>query len=187
MILWFRHLPPLTMDLNDWTPFIKNTWFRTHFMKFVYLLQISLVLMYPVLAQWISSFDLFFLIIIAILVFLIHECLHILVIHRKGDISITFSGIFFWINTNAVLTKARFWIFMSLPLLALTVLPAILSFFVTEDIKSLLIFVSWANAIISGADIINSFLIAIKPKNSLFCRGYFRVEEQREIKSEYPA
>ena len=98
------------------------------------------------------------------------------VINKKGDISLTFRGIFFWLHTNAILSKTRFWIFMSLPLIALSVVPAIVSFYVTGNIKSILLFVSWINLLISSSDIINSLLIAIKPKNSVFCRGYYRVE-----------
>ncbi|HDR7438256.1 TPA: DUF3267 domain-containing protein, partial [Bacillus anthracis] len=30
---------------------------------------------------------------------------------------------------------------------------------------------------ISSSDIYNSFLIAIKLKNSIFCRGYYKVKE----------
>ena len=112
------------------------------------------------------------------LVFIIHECLHIFVINKKGDISLTFSGIFFWLNTNATLSKTRFWVFMSLPLIALSVVPAIVSFYVSGNIKSILLFVSWINLLISSSDIINSFLIAIKPKNSVFCRGYYRVGKE---------
>ncbi|GEM_PF-4483884 len=44
MILWFRHLPKSNIDLAEWNPFIKNNWFREHFMKFVYLLQIIILL-----------------------------------------------------------------------------------------------------------------------------------------------
>ncbi|WP_420851952.1 hypothetical protein [Paenibacillus allorhizoplanae] len=60
--------------------------------------------------------------------------------------------------------------------MALSVVPVIVSFFVSEDIKSILLFMSWINSLISVSDIINSFLIAIKPKNSVFCRGYYRLQ-----------
>ena len=175
MILWFRHLPQITMDSLEWAPFIKNNWFRIHYMKFVYLLQIIILLMYRFFDEWFSSIHIFAFILIGILVFIIHESLHIIVVNKKGDISLTFRGIFFWLHTNAVLSKTRFWIFMSLPLIVLSLVPAILSFFVSGNIKSILLFVSWFNFLISGSDIINSFLIAIKPRNSLFCRGYYRV------------
>ncbi|MCU5198235.1 DUF3267 domain-containing protein, partial [Bacillus mobilis] len=120
--------------------------------------------------------NIFNLIILGVLVFIIHECLHIIVINKMGDISLTCSGIFFWLNTNAILSKARFWIFMSLPIIVLSVVPAIISSFVSGNIKSILLFICWINTFISASDIYNSFLIAMKPKNSFFCRGYFQVK-----------
>ena len=117
--------------LAEWTPFIKNHWFRKHYMKFVYLLQIIIFLMSRFFDVWFSSINPFALILIGIFVFIIHESLHILVINKKGDISLTFRGTFFWLHTNAVLSKTRFWIFMSLPLIGLSVVPAIVSFFVS--------------------------------------------------------
>ena len=125
MIIWFQHLPQISMEAAEWSPFIKGDLFRKHFMKFVYLLQIIIFLMSLLFDVWFSSINLFVLISIGIFVFIIHECLHILVIYKKGDISLTFSGRFFWLHTNAVLSKTRFWIFMSLPLIALSVVPAI--------------------------------------------------------------
>ncbi len=176
MILWFRHLPQLSMDLSEWTPFIQNHWFRKHYMKFVYLLQIIIFLIPYFFEGWLPHFNLFALILIGIFVFIIHEALHIIVINKKGDISLTFSGIFFWLRTNAILSKPRFWVFMSLPFIALSVMPVIVSFFVSGDMKSILLFVSWINTLISASDMINSFLIAIKPKNSVFCKGYYRLQ-----------
>ena len=175
MIVWFRHLPQITMNLIEWTPFIKSNWFRKHYMKFVYLLQITILFIYPFFDAWFNSTNLLALILIGILVFIIHESLHILVVHKKGDISLTFRGTFFWLHTNAILSKTRFWIFMTLPLIVLSLMPAIVSFFVSGNIKSILLFVCWLNLLISGSDIINSFLIAIKPRNSVFCRGYYQV------------
>jgi hypothetical protein len=177
MIIWFRHLPQISMDLVEWIPFIKNNWFRKHFIKFVYLLQITIFLMSLFFDAWSVPINTFALILIGIFVFIIHESLHIVVINKKGDISLTFRGTFFWLHTNAVLSKKRFWIFMSLPLIGLSVVPAIVSFYVSGNIKSILLFVSWINLWISSSDIINSFLIVIKPKNSVFCRGYYRVEK----------
>lgn len=95
MILWFRHLPQISMDLVEWTPFIKNDWFRKNFMKFVYLLQIIIFLMSLFFDAWSVPIDTFALILIGIFVFIIHESLHIVVINKKGDISLTFRGIFF--------------------------------------------------------------------------------------------
>lgn len=176
MILWFRHLPQVSIDLSKWTPFIRNHWLRTHYMKFVYLLQVILFLLPFIFKGWFPPITAIVLFLIGIFVFILHEILHIIVINKKGDISLTFSGIFFWLHTNAILSKLRFWIFMSLPFMALSVVPFIVSLFLSEDIKSILLFVSWINALISASDIINSFLIAIKPKNSVFCKGYYRLQ-----------
>ena len=155
MIIWFRHLPQISMDLEDWILFIKNNWFRKHYMKFVYLLQITIFLASRFFDIWFSTIDTFALILIFIFVFIIHEFLHILVINKKGDISLTFRGTFFWLHTNAVLSKMRFWIFMSLPLIVLSVVPSIVSFYVSGNIKSIILFISWINLWISASDIIN--------------------------------
>lgn len=175
MMHWFRHLPKVSMDLSQWTPFIKNQWFRKHYMKFVYLIQVILLFIPSYFSTGFSHIHTFALILTGILVFILHEFLRIFVIKNKGDISLTFSGIFFWINTNAVLSKGRFWVFMSLPFIMLSVFPFILSFYVSGDLRLILLFISWINTLISASDIINSFLIALKPKNTLFCRGYVRM------------
>ncbi|USK56246.1 DUF3267 domain-containing protein [Cytobacillus solani] len=143
-----------------------------HYMKFVYLLQIMIFLIPYFLRGWFAPISIFALVLIGILAFIIHETLHIIVINKKGDISLTFSGLFFWLHTNAILSKPRFWLFMSLPLIVLSVVPALASFFLSGNLKLILLFVSWINAVISASYIINSLLIAIKPKNSIFCKGY---------------
>lgn len=176
MILWFRRLPQFRMNLSEWTPFIKNHWLQKHYMKFVYLLQVIIFLIPYFFGGWFPGTPIFALFLIGIFVFIIHEILHIIVINKKGDISLTFSGIFFWLHTNAILSKQRFWVFMSLPFIGLSVVPFIVSFFLSEDIKSIFLFVSWINSMISASDIINSVLIAIKPKNSVFCNGYYRLK-----------
>ena len=81
---------------------------------------------------------------------------YVIVIKKKGDISLTCSGIF-WLNTNAILSKIRFWIFMSLPFIVLSVVPAVISFYISGNIKSIILFICWINAIISASDIYNSF------------------------------
>ncbi|WP_342534818.1 DUF3267 domain-containing protein [Lysinibacillus sp. FSL K6-0057] len=175
IIFWFRHLPQIDMDLSDWTPFIQNDWYRKHYMKFVYLLQFIIFLMPFFFETHFTYINNFSLIIIVIIVFIIHEYIHIVTINKKGDISLTFSG-FFWLNTNAVLSKSRFWFFMSLPFIVLSVIPAIMALYVPSNIKPIIVFVSWINAVISASDIINSFLIAIKPKSAVFYRGFYRVK-----------
>ncbi|SHE13116.1 Protein of uncharacterised function (DUF3267) [Chlamydia abortus] len=176
MILWFRNLPQPSTDLSKWTPFIKNNWFRKHYMKLVYLLMVIIFLAPNWLGIRFAHMSIFPIILTVVFVFILHEILHILVIHKKGDISLTFSGIFFWLNTNAILSKKRFWVFMSLPLIVLSVVPAIISFYLSGNIKTLMLFISWINLIFSSSDIVNSFLILIKPNKSVFCRGYYRVK-----------
>lgn len=145
-------------------------------MKFVYLLQFIIFLIPFIFETPFSQMNMFTLIVIGIVVFIIHESIHIAIIKKKGDISLTFSGIFFWLHTNAILSKKRFWFFMTSPFLVLTVIPAALSLFTSGDFQSILLFISWINAFISGSDIINSILIAIKPKNAVFCNGYYQVK-----------
>ncbi len=73
------------MDLLEWTPFIQNDWHRKHYMKFVYVLQIIIFLISYYFGA--SFFILiFFMYIIGIFVFIVHECLHIIVINKKGDV-----------------------------------------------------------------------------------------------------
>ncbi|MGG0668636.1 DUF3267 domain-containing protein [Sporosarcina koreensis] len=177
MILWFRHLPQPSLDFSEWKPFIEKAWFRKHYMKFVYLLMAAFFLgPYWLFKGNFIHLTNFPLLLLVVLVFVIHEALHILVINKKGDMSLTFKGVYFWLTTNAILSKKRFWIFMSLPFIGLTVITAIASFFVTDEIKALLLFISWFNLIISASDIVNSVLIVIKPNNSMFCRGYYQVQ-----------
>ena len=179
MILWFKNLPQLSLDMSEWKPFIKKIWFRKHYMKFVYLLMVTFFIApYLFFGGSFNNMTKYPLILVIVLVFLIHEALHILVINNKGDISLTFRGIYFWINTNATLSKKRFWVFMSLPFIVLSVIPAIASFFVSGDSKALILFISWFNLIISSSDILNSVLILLKPNKSVFLRGYYRVESQ---------
>lgn len=66
-----------------------------------------------------------------------------------------------------------YFVFMSLPFIGLTIVPAILYIFLSGELKDIVVYIAWVNAIIAGADIINSVLIAIKPNNSLFYRGYY--------------
>ena len=107
MIYFFKSLPPSDIDYSNYRPFIKNEWFRKHFMKFVYFLQVVLILISIVLGVWDFS-NWFIKIIIFSLVFITHELLHILVVYKIGDISLTHKGIFFWLNSNAVMSKKDF-------------------------------------------------------------------------------
>ena len=191
MLYFMKPLPESKLDTTDWSPFIKNEWFRNHFMYFVYCLQAVLLLLSILLGIWRSLND-FMKVGLFISTYVIHELLHLVVIYQIGDISITHSGIFFWINSGAVLSKLRFFVFMFLPFIGLTVVPAIVALFlfanefagqisqaglpdVSGGLKDIVAYVAWINAIIAGSDIINSVLIAIKPKKSLFYRGHYKV------------
>uniref|UniRef100_UPI004054859D DUF3267 domain-containing protein n=1 Tax=Paenibacillus sp. FSL H8-0537 TaxID=2921399 RepID=UPI004054859D len=177
MIHWFRHLPYKSMDESEWRPFIHNDWFREHYMKFVYLMMAILLLAPMAFERGFAFVANVPIIPIIVLVFIIHEVIHILVIYTKGDISLTFKGIFFWLHTNATLSKTRFWLFMSLPFILLSVVPGVAALFVSGTIQSLLLFICWINFIISSSDVINSLLILIKPNRAVFCNGKYRVTE----------
>lgn len=175
LILWFKHLPPVQLDESKWQPFLKYDFTRDHFMKFVYALQISVILIPTFYNDWFPSLSLLTLIVIALFSFILHECLHIITIYHKGDLSLTFRGVFFWIHTNTPLSKIHFFTFMGLPFFGLTVLPLIASFFVNESLQSTLLYISWFNTITSGSDLINLFLITLKPNKAIFCRGFYKV------------
>lgn len=175
MVYFMKPLPDGVIDTSDWNPFLKNEWFRKHFMYFVYILQATLVVASLRLGVW--NFANFFIKAgLFVSVYIIHELLHLIVIWKAGDISITHSGIFFWIISGAVLGKLRFFIFMCLPLIGLTLLPSILCFFCQGELRGIAVYIAWVNSIIAGADIINSVLIVMKPNNSVFYRGYYKVK-----------
>lgn len=176
MIVWFKQLPKIHLNDSEWKPFISNSWFRLHFMKVVYLLTaLFIVAPYVLINEFFIYLNGVPVLLLLLFIFVIHEALHVLVIKGKGDISLTFKGIYFWLNTNAVLSKTRFFIFMSLPLFVLSVVPAVGSLFFEGEMKALLLIISWLNLIISASDVLNSFLILIKSRQSVFCRGHYRV------------
>lgn len=175
MIVWFKHLPHKEMDDSQWKPFIGNDRFRRHYMKLAYALMALQLAMPLWLNTEIGLPDGMPLIPLLIGIFIFHEALHVGVVYTKGDISLTFRGIFFWLNTNAELGKGRFWLFMTLPFLALTLVPLAASFAAPASVKPLLLFIAWVNGIISSSDILNSVLIAMKPRQAVFCRGFYRV------------
>jgi len=123
MIYWMKPLPEEKIDESVYKPFIKYEWFRNRFMLFVYALQICIVISSMYLKVWECS-SYIEIVLIIIITFLIHEFLHLVVIWGRGNISLTHSGIFFWINTDAKLSKIRFWIFMTLPIIMLTITPS---------------------------------------------------------------
>lgn len=171
MLYFMKPLPEHEIDVSDWTPFIQNPWFRDHFMYFVYSFQGILVIVSMVLGIW-QSPNFFMKVALFVCTYAIHESLHLIVIYKAGDISITHSGIFFWITSGAVLSKKRFFLFMSLPFLCLTVLPAIAGIFASGIVRDSVVYIAWINAIIAGSDVINSVLIIGKPRDTLFYRGY---------------
>ena len=176
MIYFFKPLPPCDEDMSEYQPFIRNEWFRKHFMKFVYALQAVLALISVMLGVW-DFANLFVKIVIFSLVYMLHELLHVLVVYKIGDISLTHSGIFLWLNSSAVMSKRRFWLFMTLPLIVLTVIPMILVPVADGMSVDVLRYILWINAIIAGSDMINSVLIAIKPQNARFYRGYYTTKD----------
>ena len=173
MFYWFRPLPESDKDLTSWIRFIQHDFFHIHFMKFVYLLQILVLSIPLVFYNWFAHIPSLSLIIIGVSIFIIHECIHIVVIYKQGNISLTFQGVFFWLHTDAVLSKGRFFTFMSAPFIILSMIPFILAFSASGDIRTILLFISWLNTFFSGADIINSVLILQKPTNATFYRGYY--------------
>lgn len=172
MLYWLKPLPKADIE-KDYKPFIKNDWFRKNFMLFVYVLQALLLIASIFIGVW-KFPNLYMKVLIFALTYLIHELLHIVVVFRIGDISLTHSGIFFWLNSDAKMSKPRFWCFMTLPFLTLTIVPLIAMIFVSGDLFLYLQYIAWINAIIAGADIINSFLILIKPRRSVFYRGFYK-------------
>lgn len=177
MLYFLKPLPPDDMDYTNYKPFIKNEWFRKNFMKFVYALQLILFFLSIGFGAWNFS-NWYTKLIIGGVTFLGHELLHILVVYNIGDISLTYSGMFFWLNSNAIMSKKRFWLFMTLPLLVFTVIPIILLLWADGFLFELLVYIAWINAVIAGSDIFNSVLILLKPSQAKFCRGYYIVEDE---------
>ena len=174
MLYWMKPLPEADIDYEKYKPFISNNWFRQNFMYFVYLLQVFLVTLSISFGVWKFS-NAFIKLIVFLMVYLVHELLHISVVWRIGDISLTHSGIFFWLNSSAKMSKIRFLLFMSMPLLILSVIPMIIALFSDGFVYRYMRYIAWINAIIAGADIINTILIIIKPRNSVFYRGFYKI------------
>ena len=100
MICWMKPLPEGKIDTTSWKRFIENAWFRNHFMWFVYGLQAILRILSFGLGAWdFSSFFVRMGLLMGTLI--IHELLHLVVIYRAGDVSVTYSGLFHWISSGA--------------------------------------------------------------------------------------
>lgn len=52
MFYWMKPLPEADIDYEKYKPFIRNNWFRQNFMYFVYVLQVTLVIMSILLGVW---------------------------------------------------------------------------------------------------------------------------------------
>ena len=187
MIYWFKNLPPKSFDDNVWKPVIPYKWLRKNFMVAVYVLQFLLLVIFMIYVKNIQNVmkgdlnlqisipqSLIYISLIAIII--IHEMLHIAVIFNKGDFSITFHNLFFWIATNAELSKLRYFIFIFLPLLILTVIPFIISLFIFNDLKYILKIYSLFNLLISSADVINTVFVLSKPNKAIFDSGMYHVK-----------
>ena len=173
MVRWVKTMPAPEIDHSVYRPFIRNDRFRKNYMIFAYgLMAVLAVLCFltggergvPVYL-WLVSFA---------AVFLVHESLHILVAYTGGDIYMTRRGLYFWLQPDMEMSKGRFFLFMSLPLLTLTVLPAVLLFFLSGPAASWLKWIAWVNAFIAGSDILNTVLIPFKPRDAVFYWGYYR-------------
>ena len=173
MIYWMKPLPPAEIDTGEYRPFIRNDWFRKHYMWFAYGLM-AMLLALGWFIPGIRGIRLWVPLALAVPVFAVHELLHFLTVFRIGDVSLTHSGIFFWMNSGAHMPKGRFWLFMSLPLLVLTFAMAVLALVITGPAQPYLAYIAWLNAIIAGSDIINSVLILFKPRRAVFYRGYYK-------------
>ena len=90
MFYWMKPLPEADIDYEKYKPFIRNNWFRQNFMYFVYVLQVTLVILSILLGVWKFS-NILIKLALFLLVYLVHELLHISVVWRVGDISLTHS------------------------------------------------------------------------------------------------
>lgn len=173
MIIWNKPIPPLDIDYGIYRPFIKNEWFRKHYMWFAYGLMVVLFVA-AYLTGGFRAGNIFTKVGVYLVVYPIHELLHISMAFTKGDIYLSHSGLYFWLTPNAELKKGRYWLFMTLPMIILTGLTGIAAVFTTGTLSEYLRYIAWINAITAGSDIINSFLILIKPARSSFIRGFYR-------------
>ncbi len=178
MIHWVKTMPPAKGDLTGYRPFIRNDWFRQHYMVFTYSLMVILTVL-AFLTCRCGEISILMRYLLPVAVFLVHELIHILVVYRIGELYMTHSGIYFWLQCDAKMRKGRFWLFMTLPLLTLTLVPAALLLLNTGAFRPYLLYIAWSNAIIASSDIINSPLILLKPNGSVFCRGFYTTGMKR--------
>ena len=173
MIYWVKTQPQADIDHSEYKPFIRNDWFRNHYMFFAYGLMALLTVLFFATGA-VKAIRSLLRLPVFVLVFLVHESLHMLVVYRIGDIYLSHSGLFFWMQPHARMSKGRFFLFMTLPLFMLTVVPAVLLLPDTGALRPYLLYIAWSNAIIASSDIINAVLIPLKPNDSVFYRGYYK-------------
>ena len=174
MIHWNKELPKINIDHDVYKPFIKNEWFRKNYMYFTYGLMIFLFVIASIVGGFRAG-NLWIRILIFPFVYVIHESLHVLTVCRRGELYLNyFGGIYLWMTPDFELSKGRFWVYMTLPLLVLTGLTGIAGLFSSGEIREYFYYIAWLNSIIAGSDIINSVLILFKPARSIFYRGYYR-------------
>ena len=162
MIYWVKTQPQADIDHSEYKPFIRNDWFRNHYMFFAYGLMALLTVLFFATGA-VKAIRSLLRLPVFVLVFLVHESLHMLVVYRIGDIYLSHSGLFFWMQPHARMSKGRFFLFMTLPLFMLTVVPAVLLLPDTGALRPYLLYIAWSNAIIASSDIINAVLITSKP------------------------
>ena len=178
MIHWVKAMPAPEIDHSVYRPFIRNDWFRKNYMVFAYgLMAVLAVLCFLFRGE--RGIPVYLRLVSFAAVFLVHESLHILAVRSCRDIYMTRRGLYFWMQPDMEMSKGHFFLFMSLPLLALTVLPALLSFFVSGPAAAWLKWIAWINGIIAGSDIINTVLILFKPRGAKFYWGYYRIGNQQ--------
>lgn len=188
MIYWVKTQPQADIDHSEYKPFIRNDWFRNHYMFFAYGLMALLTVLFFATGA-VKAIHSLLRLPVFVLVFLVHESLHMLVVYRIGDIYLSHSGLFFWMQPHARMSKGRFFLFMTLPLFTLTVVPAVLLLPDTGALRPYLLYIAWSNAIIASSDIINAVLIPLKPNDSVFYRGYYKTGSgaaEKNVSGEHP-
>lgn len=187
MIYWFKYMPEKIMYDKELFPVIKNKWIRNNTILFANALSIVFIIAFhlfyenpvKIFIEVISPiFMIPVLLIGLVFILFIHELLHSAVVLGKDDMSVTFNKGAIFIITNAELSKAHWFIFISLPLIALTIIPFGVSFFIADDIASILRYISVLNLALSLIDIINIPNIITKPKDAVFWRGMYYIPDK---------
>lgn len=198
MISWFKELPEIDVDFFIWKPLITSTFLRNNYMKFVYSIAGILIFITGVIGRKTFNKEMFltftqytdnlaigvffsvtYCIFLFVLIFILHELLHIIIYYKQGDLSITYHNLLVRINTNAIITKKRFIIGLLLPIIVLTILPLLVSNFIDGYVNSLMLYIGCNNLVIGSFDIFESLIIIFKPNNSMFCCGYYMIRKSK--------